>query len=68
MNIHKGRCPGGASQDISGRNLSRSFFLAEAQGCYLVFLAEGTDKAGAAAVPACPGDFLDGGAGMDQQL
>ena len=53
---------------MNGKNLPKSFFLAEAQGRYLVFLAEGPYKAGAAAVPAGPGDFLNGGAGMDQQF
>ncbi len=53
---------------MNGKNLPGPFFLAEAQGRYLVFLAEGPYKAGAAAVPAGPGDFLNGGAGMDQQF
>ena len=53
---------------MNGKNLPGPFFLAEAQGRYLVFLAEGPYKAGDAAVPAGPGDFLNGGAGMDQQF
>ena len=53
---------------MNGKNLPGPFFLAEAQGRYLVFLAEGSYKAGAAAVPSGPAAIITGGSGMDKQF